>query len=396
MNNPIFNAAKVALSKQLKIADPTEMYKHFLKFPSLCSNEMLKKETHQEIFNKIIFLGGFHERRNCGITIKEMVANCLRQYRNLEPELDIPHLVQLFLTLSNVLLYDDKLIRNILNQLKNKQDQIQIKQLQSISHCLYKLGIKDQFWPDLMHKNVIIYTQVFGIQDLVQHIHIVSNQVLLNEFQEEKLYQLLELLQYKFVSQKKHIYLSKFQFQYTQLMFNLYPELIKQKYNNPYCDKDNKYSIFFDHFCKDYQVCRMLLDRKDNNMTIDYFENDNFPNLIRTKDDVIEKRISSFELNIEQLLKKLNLNYKHQQKLSIYEIDFCVEDKFLINCNGPTHFIQNLDKEVIRKSPNCLMQQRHLKQLDNYQIIDLDFHIWDKYDTQDKYTKEFKKLLNLM
>ncbi|CAK82123.1 unnamed protein product (macronuclear) [Paramecium tetraurelia] len=396
MQNPIFNAAKAALTKQLKIEDPILMYKHFLKSPFLCSNEMLKKETHQELFNKIIFLGGFHERRNCGVIIKEMIANCFRQYRNFEPALDISNLVQLFLTLSNVLLYDDKLICFILNQLKSKQDQIQIKQLQSISHCLYKLGIKDQFWPELMHKNVIICSQVFGIQDLVQHIHIASNQVLLSDFQEEKLFQLLEILQNKFMSSKKHIYLSKFQYQFTQLMFNLYPELIMQKYDYPQCNKDNKYRAFFDYFCKDYQICRMLLDRKENNMTVDYFENDNFPNLIRTKDDVIEKKISSFESNIEQLIKKLNLKYKYQQKVAIYEIDFFVEDKFLINCNGPTHFIQNLDKEVLRKSPNWLMQQRHLKQLDNYQIIDLDFQIWDQYDTSDKYTKEFKKLLNLM
>lgn len=39
----------------------------------------------------------------------------------------------------------------------------------------------------------------------------------------------------------------------------------------------------------------MLLDRKDSNITIDYFENDNFPNLIRTKDDLIEKKKTSFE-----------------------------------------------------------------------------------------------------
>ncbi|CAD8049109.1 unnamed protein product [Paramecium primaurelia] len=396
MNNPVFNAAKIALSKQMKIADSIELYRYFLKFPSLCSIDQLKQDTHQEILQKLIFLGGFHERRNCGIIIKDMVTNCLRQFKNFEPDLDIPNLVQLFLTLSNVLLYDEKLINFILNQLKNKQDQIQIKQLQSISHCLYKLGIKDQFWPDLMHQKVVNYTQVFGIQDLVQHIHIVSNQVLLNDFQEEKLIQLLELLQQKFVNQKKHIFLSKFQFQYTQLMFNLYPELIKQNYDHPQCDQNNKYKIFFDYFCKDYQICRMLLDRKDSNITIDYFENDNFPNLIRTKDDLIEKKKTSFEQNIEQLLKRLNLQYQYQHKLSIYDIDFFVENKFLINCNGPTHFVQDLNKKVIRKSPNCLMQQRHLKQLDNYQIIDIDFHIWDKYDTTDKYTREFKKLLNLM
>ncbi|CAD8147126.1 unnamed protein product [Paramecium pentaurelia] len=396
MNNPVFNAAKIALSKQMKIADSIELYKYFLNFPSLCSIDQLKQDTHQEILQKLIFLGGFHERRNCGIIIKDMVTNCLRQFRNFEPDLDIPNLVQLFLTLSNVLLYDEKLINFILNQLKNKQDQIQIKQLQSISHCLYKLGIKDEFWPDLMHQKVVSYTQVFGIQDLVQHIHIVSNQVLLNDFQEEKLIQLLELLQQKFVNQKKHIFLSKFQFQYTQLMFNLYPELIKQNYDHPKCDQNNKYKIFFDYFYKDYQICRMLLDRKDSNITIDYFENDNFPNLIRTKDDLIEKKKTSFEQNIEQLLKRFNLQYQYQHKLSIYEIDFFVENKFLINCNGPTHFVQNLDKKVIRKSPNCLMQQRHLKQLDNYQIIDIDFHIWDKYDTTDKYTREFKKLLNLI
>lgn len=34
----------------------------------------------------------------------------------------------------------------------------------------------------------------------------------------------------------------------------------------------------------------MLLDRKNSNLTVDYFENDNFPNLIRIKDDVIEKK----------------------------------------------------------------------------------------------------------
>ncbi|CAD8060326.1 unnamed protein product [Paramecium sonneborni] len=396
MNNPVFIAAKTALSKQLKIADPTEMYKYFVTYPNLCSKEQLQKENPIEILNKLIFLGGFHERRNCGTIIKDMVANCLRQFRNFEPDLDVSNLVQLFLTLSNVLLYDEKLINLILNQLKQKQDQIQIKQLQSITHCLFKLGIQDQYWPNLMHQKVMRYSQVFGIQDLVQHIHIVSNQVLLNNCQEERLFQLLELLQYKFLHQKKHIYLSKFQFQYTQLLFNLYPELIKQNYDHPYCNEDNKYKIFFDQFKKDYQICRLLLDRKVNSITVDYFENDNFPNLIRIKDDVIEKKKSLFEQNIEQLLKSLKLHYQQQKKICIYEIDFFVENKFLLNCNGPTHYIQNLDKEVLRISPNFLMQQRHLGQLDNYQIIDLDFYIWDKYDTSDKYTQEFKKLLNLM
>ncbi|CAD8058460.1 unnamed protein product [Paramecium sonneborni] len=396
MNNPVLNAAKTALSKQLQISDPTLIYKHFLKYPNLCSKELLQNENYQEILNKLIFLGGFHERRNCGTIIKDMVANCLRQFRDLEPNLDISNLVQLFLTLSNVLIYDEKIITYILNQLKQKQDQIQVKQLQSISHCFYKLGIQDQYWPDLMHQKVLSYSKVFGIQDLVQYIHIVSNQVLLNNVQEERLFQLLELLQYKFIHQKKHIYLSKFQFQFTQLLFNLYPELIKQKYDYPYCNEDNRYKIFFNNFKKYYQICRLLLDRKESNISVDYFENDNFPNLIRTKDDLIEKKQSQFEQNIEQLLKRLKLNYKCQQKISIYDIDFFVENSFLINCNGPTHYIENLEKEVLRKSPNFFMQQRHLKQLDNYKIIDLDFYFWDKYDTSDKYTQEFKKLLNLI
>lgn len=43
----------------------------------------------------------------------------------------------------------------------------------------------------------------------------------------------------------------------------------------------------------------------------------------------------------------------------IYDTDFLVENKLIINCNGPLHFISTLENEVKSKSLNSYMQIRY-------------------------------------
>lgn len=43
----------------------------------------------------------------------------------------------------------------------------------------------------------------------------------------------------------------------------------------------------------------------------------------------------------------------------IYDIDFLVENKYIVNCNGPLHFITTLEDEIKDKSLNSYMQLRY-------------------------------------
>lgn len=42
--------------------------------------------------------------------------------------------------------------------------------------------------------------------------------------------------------------------------------------------------------------------------------------------------------------------------MAIYDVDFLVDNQIVLNCNGPVHFIEDLDGNVLSASPNHLMQ----------------------------------------
>jgi hypothetical protein len=57
MNNPIFNAARTFLSKKYQILNPSDLYKHLVRTPSLCHADTLKNDDWEELLSKLVFLG---------------------------------------------------------------------------------------------------------------------------------------------------------------------------------------------------------------------------------------------------------------------------------------------------------------------------------------------------
>ncbi|CAK75679.1 unnamed protein product (macronuclear) [Paramecium tetraurelia] len=398
MNNPIFNTARIFLQNKYHFPTPLELFKHLITNSSYFQTLSLKNDSNDELLYKLIFIAGFHERRNCGSIVKEFSQNCLIQIRDRieDMSLDIPTLIQAFLSMSNVLLDDEKIVSTILKQLKDQEDQITLKQFHSIQHCLYKLGRQNNYWSskacDAMTNNL---TTII-IQDYVQYLHIASNLYQFGLFQEEHLIKLLDILYYKLGKQQKHIYSSKFTFQFAQMMFNIYPEIINQPLNQLSCKPHTPFEMYFQFLKRDYQICRQILQRKNLGVTIDYFENENFPFLLRLRQDSISRTQTLLETEIIEILNKLQLKFLKFQKVLIYDVDFKVMDNYAINCNGPLHFISTLDGKIKQKSFNTMMQYRHLKALETPNVIDFDFFDWKQEDSMEFKISKIKTLLNLI
>ncbi|CAD8149304.1 unnamed protein product [Paramecium pentaurelia] len=180
------------------------------------------------------------------------------------------------------------------------------------------------------------------------------------------------------------------------MMFNLYPEIINQPLNQLSCNPNTPFQMYFQFLKRDYQVCRQILQRKKIGVSIDYFENENFPYLLRLREDSISRTQTLLEAEIIQILQKLQLKFLKFQKVLIYDIDFKVMDNYVINCNGPLHFISTLDGQIKQKSFNTVMQYRHLKALETQNVIDFDFFDWKEEDSLEYKISKIKKLLNLI
>ncbi|CAD8154988.1 unnamed protein product [Paramecium octaurelia] len=398
MNNPIFNTARIFLQNKYHFATPLELFKHLITNSSYFQTLRLKNDSNDELLYKLIFIAGFHERRNCGNVVKEFSQNCLIQIRDRieDMSMDIPTLIQAFLAMSNVLLDDEKIVSSILKQLKDQEDQITLKQFHSIQHCLYKLGRQNNYWSQKACDAMTHNLTTIVIQDYVQYLHIASNLYQIGLFQEEHLIKLLDILYYKLGKQQKHIYLSKFTFQFAQMMFNLYPEIINQPLNQLSCNQHTPFELYFQFLKRDYQVCRQILQRKKIGVSIDYFENENFPYLLRLREDSISRTQTLLETEIIEILQKLQLKFNKFQKVLIYDVDFKVMDNYVINCNGPLHFISTLDGKIKQKSFNTMMQYRHLKALETQNVIDFDFFDWKQEDSMEFKISKIKTLLNLI
>lgn len=53
----------------------------------------------------------------------------------------------------------------------------------------------------------------------------------------------------------------------------------------------------------------------------------------------------------------------------LYDVDFLVKEKVIINCNESVHFIEDFDGKVLSINPNHEMQSRYLSTIRDIWMI---------------------------
>ncbi|CAD8062783.1 unnamed protein product [Paramecium sonneborni] len=161
----------------------------------------------------------------CGNIVKEYSQTFIIYIRNHlhDKSLDIPTLIQAFLTMRNFLIDDEKIVLIILKIIAR------LKRLDHFQIVLFYLVL-------LIQNENVIQIMLQNYQKLNYHPNLrlciilsYFQQFILNSFQqqEDHLINLLIILQTS-KQQIQFIYLSKFIFQFEQMMYNIYPEIINK------------------------------------------------------------------------------------------------------------------------------------------------------------------------
>ncbi|CAK94233.1 unnamed protein product (macronuclear) [Paramecium tetraurelia] len=342
--NSQFLASKAYLMKKFSI--PTEQQLYFylgkkFKFPICNKTDMI---------HYIYFLSLSHQRKAFGDSAKFRVIELLNQKNNFLNSMNIEQQIALLAGLSNLLIYDETLLESICKVIQSNLASINLRERLIILHSLQKLRmenhpifalISDQLnnqFEFMDHYDQIIHLL---IQTRLYHDNIVSSQI-------------IEDLLKKFMDQKNEViqnYFASFNSHYCQLMFNIFPEIIGQNYQDAKPSEQNQFYPHFQKLERIYKIARRVIDKRTGYKKADYYEyqNVNFLNIpIEKNQDILTK----LENNVLNVLKTLNIQFNSQERILIYDVDFFLPNNTIINCNGPLHFIMNPQLQHIGHSPN--------------------------------------------
>lgn len=148
------------------------------------------------------------------------------------------------------------------------------------------------------------------------YLYIISNEFQMNLIGSSEITKHLDLYINQIQGREYMKFQPKTAFQTAQLMFNLYPEML----NHSAIDS-NPFKEFYEKLLRSYEVSRMIIDRKQKGLQLEYTETNHYSQFIFKKDLVIRQN-AKFEQNIAELLDELGYKYTREKKLLIYEVDF--------------------------------------------------------------------------
>ncbi|CAD8180581.1 unnamed protein product [Paramecium octaurelia] len=385
--NTYFLASKSYLMKKFSILSEQQLYFYLGKrftFPICNKTEMI---------HYIYFLSLSNERRFLGDSAKFRVIELLNQNNNFINSMNLEQQLPLLAGLSNLYIYDEKLIKSICQVIQQNLPSINIRDRLFIVHNLQKLRmenhplfaiISDQLnnqFEFMDHFDQIVYLL---IQTRLYHENLVSSQI-------------IENLLKQFMDQKKETiqnYSNQFNSRYCQLMFNLFPEVIGQNYQDAKPSEQNQFYPHFQKLERIYRIARRVIDKRTGFQKVDYYEYQNV-NFLKIPIEENREKLTSLELKVLNVLKTLNIKFNSQERILIYNVDFLLPNNIIINCNGPLHFIMNLQQQLIGYSPNHQTVLRHLKS-GNYHIVDIEYEEWNKLTNLSSKQSYLKSLINVI
>ncbi|CAK68849.1 unnamed protein product (macronuclear) [Paramecium tetraurelia] len=379
--------SKNYLSKKFKIKQPNELYRELLNNVKLFQVDELQKISTDELIHYIIFLGTFHERRNQGDKAKKITLECLKQYRKKMVKNSYEINSQILLSLSNVLLYDEQMVQEIINQVDQDKETLSIKDLIKFQHCLYKLNIHNEKLSDFVLQNFIKQKDQVDYLEYIHDLHIRSNLLRMGFVDEQVISILLKGFQEKLNSSQNSYFTSKSCFQYCQLMYNLYPEIIDKPLLELKPEDGNVFAPQFNDMLKDYIISKKLVDHKKSFQSIEYYLNFQKLNILNIKEDIISRNLTNLEQDVQDLLNKLSYKNARAERVMIYDVDYLVNDDIILTCNDPVHFVEDLNGKILTINPNHIMQSRHLSATSKYKVYDINYHEWIHLTEEQKIDK---------
>ncbi|CAD8146139.1 unnamed protein product [Paramecium octaurelia] len=379
--------SKNYLSKKFKIKQPNELYRELLKNVQLFQVDELQKISTDELIHYIIFLGTHPERRNQGENVKKITLECLKQYKKKMVKNSYEINSQILLSLSNVLLYDEQMIQEIINQVDQDKETLSVKDLIKFQHCLYKLNIHNEKLSDFVLQNFIKQKEQVDYLEYIHDLHIRSNLFRMGFVDEQIVLTLLKGFQAKLNSSQNSQYTSKSCFQYCQLMYNLYPEIIDKPLLELQPDHGNVFAPQFNDMLQDYIISKKLVDRKRFFQSFEYYLNFQNLNIWNIKEDAIYRNLTKLEQDVQDLLNKLSYKNARAHRVLIYDVDYLVNEDIILTCNDPVHFVEDFNGKILTINPNHIMQSRHLSATNKYKVFDINFHEWIHLTEEQKIDK---------
>ncbi|CAD8145237.1 unnamed protein product [Paramecium pentaurelia] len=350
--------SKGYLSKKFNIKQPNELYREILNNFKLFQADELQKISTDELIHYIIFLGTHPERRNQGEKAKKITLECLKQYKKKMAKNTYEINSQILLSLSNVLLYDEQMVQEIIQQVDQDKETLSVKDMIKFQHCLYKLNIHNEKLSDYVYQKFIKQKEQVDYLEYIHDLHIRSNLLRMGFVNEQEVLSLLKGFQAKLNSSQNFYYTSKSCFQYCQLMYNLYPEIIEKPFLNLQPNDSNVFAPQFNDMLKDYIISKQLVDRKLFFQSFEYYLNCQNLNILKVKEDAIFRNLTQLEQNIQDLLNKLNYKNARAHRVLIYDVDYLVNQDIILTCNDPVHFVEDFNGKILTINPNHIMQSR--------------------------------------
>ncbi|CAK81790.1 unnamed protein product (macronuclear) [Paramecium tetraurelia] len=379
--------SKNYLSKKFNVRQPNELYKQLLNNIHLFKADELQKIPSDELIHYIIFFGTHPERRNQGDKAKKITLECLKQYKKKMTKNSYEINSQILLSLSNVLLYDDQMVQELVQQVDQDKETLSIKDMIKFQHCLYKLNIHNEKLSNYVLDQFLKQKEQIDYLEYIHDLHIRSNLLQMGLIDEKIVLTLLQGFQAKLNSTQNSYYTSKSCFQYCQLMYNLYPEIIEKPFFELHPKEDNIFAGLFKDLMQDYVISKQLVDRKKFYQSFEYYINFQNMNVLKAKEDAILRSLTELEQNVQDLLNALNYKNSRAHRVLIYDIDYLVKDNIILTCNDPVHFVEDFDGKILTINPNHIMQSRHLSATNKYKVFDINYHEWIHLNEQQKIDK---------
>ncbi|CAD8160176.1 unnamed protein product [Paramecium pentaurelia] len=386
MSRALF-VSKNYLSKKFNVKQPNELYKQLLQNIHLFQADELKKISSDELIHYIIFFGTHPERRNQGEKAKKITLECLKQYKKKMTKNSYEINSQILLSLSNVLLYDEQMVQELVQQVDDDKENLSVKDMIKFQHCLYKLNIHNEKLSDYVLEKFLKQKEQVDYLEYIHDLHIRSNLYRMGQVDEKVILTLLKGFQTKLNSSQNFYYTSKSCFQYCQLMYNLYPEIIEKQFFELKPRDDNIFANQFNDMMKDYVISKQLVDRKKFYQSFEYYVNFHNLNILKAKEDAIMRSLTELEQNVQDLLNKQNYKNSRAHRVLIYDVDYLVNDNIILTCNDPVHFVEDFNGKILTINPNHIMQSRHLSATNKYKVFDINYHDWTHLSEQQKIDK---------
>ncbi|KAM3137195.1 hypothetical protein pb186bvf_010741 [Paramecium bursaria] len=378
-----------------KLGHSRDLFQDIINKPELYTVDKLKQIDPEVVTNKLIYIACHHDRRSYGEKVKAISRNMLEVLRdNHPPKLDVDQILSLLISKSHILLKDESFIQKLLNQLKEVQDKIDFKQCLHINHVFYKLKINEPELEKFALQKIMENRDQLYHYEQISYLSMESNKMLKTN-SDEKFQTMLDNFVTKTLPQKRYLISQKCSFQFCQMLFNLFPELVSQDYFDFDIDRSRKYAQYFDAFRHEYILSRLLLSKRQRYASIDFQICDKQSNSFKTRVEKVKAQ-SKFEENVQELVKLLGVNYQTNKVFAIYETDINIGDDFIIQLNGQYHFIEDLFGNIISYQPNHEMCIRHLQALKLKKIISIDYNWWQNIDPRQKQIDFLKKELGLI